>query len=50
MKLRFGKLGRRYGKAHGGKRYEGVSVKREQGRLYYVGGDGKVMSTVRKNA
>lgn len=50
MKFKFGKIGRRYGRAAGGKRYEGVAVKREKGRLYYVGGDGKVMSTVRKNA
>jgi len=49
-KFSFGRLGRRYGKAKGGgsKRYEGVSVKREPRRLYYVGGDGKVMSTPMK--
>ncbi len=39
-------LRRRYG--HAGKRSEGVRVKREHGRLYYVSGSGEVMSTKMK--
>jgi hypothetical protein len=40
-------LRRRYGHA-GGKRSEGVHVKREPGRLYYVAGSGEVMSAPMK--
>lgn len=46
MKFRFGHfrgLRRRYGHS-GGKRSEGVHVTREKGRLYYVAGNGDVMS------
>jgi hypothetical protein len=41
-------LRRRYGRAGGGKRSEGVSVHREPGRLYYVAGNGQVMSSPMK--
>lgn len=46
---RFGKLGRRYGRAGGPKRDEGATVEREKGRLYYVDGRGHVMSTPMKH-
>lgn len=39
-------LRRRYG--HAGKRFEGARVHREHGRLYYVSGDGRVMSAPMK--
>jgi hypothetical protein len=48
----FKRHGRALRKRHGhaaGKRSEGVSVHREPGRLYYVGGDGRVMSAPMKH-
>jgi hypothetical protein len=41
-------LRRRYGRASGGKRSEGAHVTREPGRLYYVAGNGDVMSAPMK--
>jgi hypothetical protein len=52
VKFKFGRLGRRYGKhrrGHAqGKRSEGAHVDREPGRLYYVAGNGDVMSAPMK--
>jgi hypothetical protein len=42
-------LRKRYGHA-GGKRSEGVRVKREHGRLYFVSKSGEVMSTKMRNS
>jgi hypothetical protein len=39
---------RRFGRAGGGKRSEGVRVNRVAGRLYYVTSSGAVMSTPMK--
>ncbi len=39
-------LRKRYG--HAGKRSEGVRVKRDPNRIYYVTGSGEVMSALRK--
>jgi hypothetical protein len=48
MRRRRGRaLRRRYGRA-AGKRSEGTSVVREPGRLYYVAGNGQVMSAPMK--
>ncbi len=38
----------RYGRASGGKRSEGARITREPGRLYYVAGNGQVMSAPMK--
>lgn len=40
--------GWKFGRARGGKRSEGVRVKRQPGRLYYVTKGGEVMSTPMK--
>lgn len=45
--MRFGRrLRKRYG--HAGKRREGVRVRREKNRIYYVSASGEVMSALMK--
>jgi hypothetical protein len=48
MRRRGKALRRRYGRA-AGKRSEGARVTREPGRLYYVAGNGQVMSAPMKH-